>query len=94
MNSYAIAAELLGDLELSPEQHAQLRAIDYRYQLELQWRLQTHAGRETVPEQPSSRNADAESGMSPEEFASARARLVDDILDMLTPAQRAVLNRR
>lgn len=94
MNTYSIAAELLGDLELSPEQHAHLRAIDYRYQLELQRRLQAHAGGETVPEQPSTRNADAESGMNPEELASARARLVDDILDMLTPEQRAILDRR
>jgi hypothetical protein len=36
MNAYSLAAELLGNLQLSSDQRAQLRAIDYRLQLEIQ----------------------------------------------------------
>jgi Spy/CpxP family protein refolding chaperone len=95
MDAYSIAAELLGDLELSPDQRAQLRAIDYRYQLEVQQRLHARGGRETASLPPPAADRIAESGPAqPEDDASLRAMIVAAILELLTPQQRADLDRR
>ena len=92
MNAYSVAAEMLGGLELSPDQRAQLRAIDYRYQLEVQRRLQGRAGRGTISGPGSSRNPPEPAGLDAADETALRALLRADIRDMLSPAQRAALD--
>jgi hypothetical protein len=85
MNAYSVAAELLGDVELSAGQLSQLRAIDYRYHLEIHRRLHERAriGRR-APSDPSPE-------LGPEDIAVLRDMLVAAIHELLTPAQRARL---
>ena len=88
MDAFSTAAELLGDMQLTSDQLAQLRAINYKYQLEVAHRL--HARKESGPTAPASPQA----GLTPQDYASLRAMIVADIQEMLTPEQRAALHRR
>lgn len=91
MNAYSVAAELLGDLQLSSDQHAQLRAIDYRFQLEVQRRLQAREG--SARPGGAAPTAAAGAALGPDDLAALRARLLADIREMLTPQQREILDR-
>jgi Spy/CpxP family protein refolding chaperone len=94
MDAYSTAAGLLGNMELSPDQLAQLRAIDYKYQLEVQHRLHARKENGPAPFPAPPRHSNTSSGLTPQDFASLRAMIVGDIRDMLTPEQRAALDRR
>ena len=94
MDAFSIAAELLGDIELSSGQLGQLRALDYRLLLEFDRLAKSR------PTRPTSRDAAGPPPPSsafeptPEEEAALRASIIPDILEMLTPEQRAALDRR
>lgn len=92
MNAYSLATELLGDIELSAGQLSQLRALDYRYQLEVQRLLSLRevqgppgaaAGPVARPPEP-----------GPEDLARLRLMMVAGIRELLTPGQRALLDSR
>jgi hypothetical protein len=72
MDVFTVAAELLGDLQLTSGQLGQLRALEYRLLLE-------SLRRDHAP--------------SREEEVDLRAEVVDEIVQMLTPDQRARLDR-
>ena len=78
MNAYTIAREMLGGMDLTPMQVAQLRAIDHEHQQRLFALL--HAP-----------HAEPGRAATPEELASLRASLESGIRGILTPAQRARL---
>ena len=85
MNPYEIAAEMLGDVTLSSWQVAELRAIDRKYQQRL-FTLLHRGGDRAGP--------GAEGAVTAEEAAELRHRVVTDILAMLTPEQRRILDQR
>jgi hypothetical protein len=76
MNVFQLAAELIGDIELSPGQLAQLRALDRKYAQRVYTIL--HGGDSGTPHEPTEA-----------ETAELRAQLTADILDLLTPEQRS-----
>lgn len=89
MDVFTIAAELLGDLKLTSGQLGQLRALEYRLLLESvrgPGKVPgTGAGRADVTED--------EPAVSPERDIVLRTRIEAEILEMLTPEQRAELSR-
>jgi hypothetical protein len=94
MDAFSIAAELLGHIELSSGQLGQLRALDYRLLLEVDRLAKSRparpaAGGAAEPPPPSPAFEP-----TPEEEAALRASIIPDILEMLTPEQRAALDRR
>ena len=82
MNAYTIAAQLLGDVELSAGQLAQLRTIDASHQQRL-FTLLHDGGAERPVREPTER-----------ELESLRESITRDLLGMLTPGQRAALSGR
>ena len=79
MNALSIASELLGNLELSPGQLAQLRALDRKYAQRIYTLMhESEAGTREL--------SDAET-------ADLDARLTTDILGMLTPEQLDLLRK-
>ncbi len=95
MNAFTVAAEMLGDVQLSPGQRAQLRAIDAKYQQ----RLFTLLNREDTDADATGSPALLD-GMRPErtptdrELADLEAVIRSDILDMLTPEQLSAVRKR
>ncbi|HEU0079669.1 MAG TPA: hypothetical protein VFQ76_18570 [Longimicrobiaceae bacterium] len=83
LDAFSVAAELLGDVPLTPGQLTQLRALDHRYYQELFDRLNPPVG------PPRTRAELAE-----EEVAALRALLEAGVRDMLTPGQRRRLEGR
>lgn len=79
MNALTMASELLGDLELSPGQLAQLRALDRKYAQ----RVYTLLHESDVTRQE----------LTDAEGADLHARLVSDILALLTPEQQSLLQK-
>ncbi|HKW10744.1 MAG TPA: hypothetical protein VJO33_10210 [Gemmatimonadaceae bacterium] len=77
IGAFTVAARILGNVKLSPQQLTQLRAIDRKYQQALFGVLD---GAQRAP---------TSSEISPLDEMAAR-----DILEMLTPDQRAALSRR
>jgi hypothetical protein len=90
MNAYSLAAELLGDIELSAGQLSQLRALDYRYQLEVQRLLSLREDQPAAAPESSG----ARSGPGPEDAARLRLMVTAGIRELLTPGQRALLDNR
>ena len=82
MNAYTLAAQLLGDTELSAGQLAQLRTIDAGHQQRLFTLL--HDGGAARPAR----------APTAQELAALRETIVRDLLEMLTPEQRAALSGR
>jgi hypothetical protein len=74
-----MAKELLGDLEPSPGQLAQLRALDRKYAQ----RVYSLLHESDIPRQE----------LTDGEAADLRAMLVSDILALLTPEQKGLLQR-
>lgn len=93
MNAYSVAAQLLGDLQLSSDQYAQLRALDYRLQLEIQRRLRARDETGALPRQAPG-TAPTDAGLGPDDLAALRTMLLADIREMLTPQQCDILDRR
>lgn len=85
MSAFTVAAELLGDMELTPGQLAQLRALDMGYQQRL-YTVLLEAGHVAdatgVPAEPER-----------EVIAALRESLEMDVLAMLTPAQHDTIRR-
>ena len=84
MSPYDLASELLGHMPLTNWQVAELRAIDRKYQQRLYTLL--HRDDAAAPR--------AEQALTEEEVEELRARVVSDILAMLTPEQRALVAAR
>lgn len=82
MNAYTLAAQLLGDMELSGFQLAQLRAIDASHQQRL-FTLLHDGGASRPAREPTAH-----------ELAALRETIVRDLLEMLTPEQRDALSGR
>ena len=82
MNAYTLAAQLLGDTQLSGGQLAQLRTIDASHQQRLFTLLHDGGARREAREPTAS------------ELAALRETIVRDLLGMLTPEQRAALSGR
>ncbi|HEU4455109.1 MAG TPA: hypothetical protein VFR81_18745 [Longimicrobium sp.] len=78
MDAYTVAGEVLGPIELTPMQVAQLRAIDHEHQQRLFTLLHVAEGE---PPRVATR----------EEIAVLRASLESAVLGILTPGQRARL---
>jgi hypothetical protein len=74
VNALAVAAEMLGDLELSSGQLAQLRALDRKYAQRVYTLLHDSDG--------------AKRDLTELEAAGLRAQLESDITDLLTAEQR------
>ena len=89
MNPFTMAELLLGDLELTSEQLAQLRAINTKYFTEL------HALRQKAGAAGAHREPVAGGGPAiPEaDLAALDAVIARDIRDILTMEQQAVLDR-
>lgn len=89
MNAYTMATQLLGDVDLSAGQLAQLRAIDMKYQQRLFTLLhRDDAGRPAdLPGAAPAREREP----TAEEMAALREMIAADLLDMLTPEQREAL---
>lgn len=90
MNAYTLAAELLGGVELSVGQLAELRAIDMKYQQRLFTLLHRSGADAAGPSAP----ARAEREPTAEELASLRETIESDLFDLLTPEQRDELRGR
>ena len=92
MDAFTIAAELLGHIELSSGQLGQLRALDYRLLLEFERLAKSR------PTRPAEGGTAQQPGSAfeptPEEEAALRASIIPDILEMLTPEQRAAFDQR
>jgi hypothetical protein len=80
MNALTMATELLGDIELSPGQVAQLRALNRKYAQRIYTLLH-----------PS--DAPPREELSEPEAADLHVRLAADILALLTPEQQSALQR-
>jgi Spy/CpxP family protein refolding chaperone len=78
MNALSVATEMLRDVELSPGQLAQLRALNRKYAQRVYTLLH--------PPQGSARNE-----LTEKETADLNAKLRADILALLTPEQQARL---
>ena len=78
MDAYTVAGEMLGPIELTPMQVAQLRAIDHEHQQRLFALLHAEEGE---PARVAAR----------EEIAALRASLESAVLGILTAGQRARL---
>ena len=94
MDAFAVATELLGDLELTSGQRAQLRAINHKYWQEV-YALLHPAGEEgrAAESPPSNASSAVEPSLTERQTAGLRAMLERDIREMLTPAQRAAIER-
>ncbi|HEV7366447.1 MAG TPA: hypothetical protein VGN76_11425 [Gemmatimonadales bacterium] len=77
MNALTIARELVGNLELSPDQLAGVRALDRKYAQRAY----------TLLHQSDATSHD----LTDAEAASLHAQLVSDILALLTPEQQSLL---
>jgi Spy/CpxP family protein refolding chaperone len=78
MNALTTAAEILGDIELSPGQLAQLRALNRKYAQRVYALL--HPSEATRREE-----------LTGSEAADLEAKLRSDILALLTPEQQSLL---
>ena len=92
MNAYTVAAQLLGELELSTGQLSQLRTIDMSYQQRLFTLLHQAGGADAGG--PAHRPAAPAREPTAEELEALRAMIVSDLLAMLTPEQRDELPGR
>jgi Spy/CpxP family protein refolding chaperone len=79
MNALTLAAEILGDTELTPGQLAQLRALDRKYAQRVYTLLHSESG--TARE------------LSEAEAADLEAKLRTDVLAVLTPEQQSRLRK-
>jgi hypothetical protein len=93
LDAFSIATEVLGDLKLTSGQLGQLRALDYRLLLELHRLSERAQARMPPPGKTPVQVPGTAAGATPEEIAALREMLVADILAMLTPEQRAAVNR-
>lgn len=90
MDVFAVAAELLGEMRLTSGQLGQLRALEYRLLLESVRDPVQSPGPEGTP----AGIPDDERGAEPAPDPALRAEIEAEILEMLSPDQRAELNRR
>lgn len=79
MDAFTVAEDLLGDMVLSPDQLAQLRAINYQFHLDVVDILRG-SGRDV-----------ARGHLTEGEVAGLRRKLEADILELLEPGQRRSL---
>jgi Spy/CpxP family protein refolding chaperone len=94
MNAFTVAAEMLGDLELTSGQRAQLRAINHKYFQEVYTLLQpTGEEAHRAGAQTEAGSTPAEPSLTAQQTDGLRAMLERDVRDLLTPAQRARLDR-
>lgn len=89
MDVFTVAAEIFGDLKLTSGQLGQLRALEYRLLLD----SAGAGGKRAVAGATAQDTADEPVAWRVRD-ASARAMISAEILEMLTPEQRAELNRR
>jgi hypothetical protein len=88
MNAFTVAAEMLGDMRLSPGQLAQLRAIDAKYQQRLFTLLNRDDTDADATGSPASLDGTrSERTLNDRERSDLEAVIRSDILDMLTPEQ-------
>jgi Spy/CpxP family protein refolding chaperone len=94
MDAFTVAAEMLGGLSLTSGQLAQLRAIDRKFFQEVYTRLhpsEEEGQRADTREQSVVRPA--ESSLTARQNDELRAMLERDVRELLTPEQRALLDR-
>ena len=92
MDPFTMAGLLLDDVQLTPDQLAQLRALNTKYftaLLALQEKAEGAAGARAVPAQQSTARPEP----TPAEMFALHAGLAADIRAMLTAEQQAVLDR-
>jgi hypothetical protein len=93
MDPFTMASLLLGDVQLTPGQLAQLRALNTKYFTEL-YAHQRRAADERGPGAAAVKPlADRPSAAPEADLAELHAMIARDIRDMLTEEQRAVLDR-
>jgi len=92
MDVFSIASEVLGDLQLSSGQLGQLRALDYRLLLDRRQSRDSEAGGDDRGV-PAGKPPGADD-LSIDDAAALRAGIVAEILEMLTPEQRASLDQK
>jgi hypothetical protein len=88
VSAFAVASEMLGTLELTSAQLAQLRALDREYQQRLFALLHR---REAAGDSSAGGALEPRPALTPAEAAELRRMLERGILDLLTPEQRATL---
>ena len=94
MDAFTVAAEVLGDLQLTSGQAAQLRAIDHKYWqavYDLLHPPDDDAPRAAVGREPAS--PAAEVSLTAEQVADLRAMLERNVRALLTPEQREALDQ-
>jgi hypothetical protein len=92
MDPFRMAELLLGDMELTPGQLAQLRAINTKYFTELAV-LQQKARAEPASAATPRLLADSRPAIPEADLAALDVQIARDIRDMLTAEQQAVLDR-
>jgi hypothetical protein len=90
MNVFAMATRMLGDMQLSAGQLAQLRAIDRNFQQRLYTLLNSPPVDARGPA-ASPANARGERELTASEASELNAMVASEILAMLTPEQRRLL---
>jgi len=94
VDAFTVATDLLGDLQLTSGQLAQLRAINHKYWQAVYALLHPpdeDAQRAAVGEEPAS--PAAEVSLTAQQVADLRAMLEGDVRNLLTPEQREALGR-
>jgi Spy/CpxP family protein refolding chaperone len=79
MNALTVALEMLGNIELTPGQLAQLRALDRKYAQRVYTLLHD--------------SEDGTRQLTEVEAADLEAKLRSDVLDLLTPEQQGQLRK-
>ena len=95
MDAFTVATDLLGDLQLTSGQLAELRAINHKYWQAVYALLHPpddDTQRAAVGEEPAS--PAAEVSLTAQQFADFRAMLERDVRGLLTREQREALGRR
>jgi hypothetical protein len=92
MNAFAVAAQMLGGLQLGAGQLAQLRAVDSRHHQRLYTLVNAPAGPPESRARPGTPRMPREP--TPAERLELHAMLVRDVRALLSPEQRAWIDRR
>jgi Spy/CpxP family protein refolding chaperone len=95
MDAFTVAAQMLGDVELSPAQLAQLRAINRKYYQELYTLLHESDGvANPIGARQESGTKRTERELTEGEVADLRAMLTSDVRAILTPEQQSVFDQK
>jgi hypothetical protein len=95
VDAFTVAAQMLGDIQLSPFQLAQLRAINRKYYQELYALLHERDDVATpIGPRVESSTTRTERELTEKELAGLRAMLTSDVRAVLTSEQQRVVDQK